>query len=142
MDVLIVFSWCTIKMVLGIGYAVTQNFSLAKAVLVGTAGGMTGVFIFTYFTDLVSRWIRKIRPPKKKKKIFTKRNRFIVKIMSNHGIFGIIVLTPPFLSIPVGTIICSRFSHSRKRIFTLLLISIIIWSVILYYFGELLLSFF
>lgn len=65
---------------------------------------------------------------KKQKKIFTPRNRRIIRIWKKYGLWGVAWLTPIILSIPVGTFIMTRLEKKKKKIVFKLLISIITWS--------------
>ena len=57
-----------------------------------------------------------------RKKVFTKMNIFIVWIKRKIGIYGVTLLAPLFLSIPLGSIICAKFYGHKKRTFPLMLI--------------------
>lgn len=65
----------------------------------------------------------------KQKKIFTKRNRRLVKIWKQYGLAGIAFITPCFISIPVGTVIANALESNRKKIFLYMFISVIFWSI-------------
>lgn len=62
--------------------------------------------------------------PLKKKKIFTRTNKSIVRLKSRFGIFGISLFAPLFLSVPVGTIITAKFYGKDKRTFPLILLGV------------------
>jgi hypothetical protein len=75
---------------------------------------------------------------KKKKNIFTPRNRRIIRIWKKYGLWGVAWLTPILLSIPVGTFIMTRLEKKKKKIVFKLLISIVAWSFTLTSLFELL----
>ncbi|CAN5466339.1 hypothetical protein BH11BAC1_BH11BAC1_20340 [soil metagenome] len=66
-----------------------------------------------------------------KKKVFTTRNRRIIKIWQSYGLVGLAALTPIIFSIPIGTFIMARFESNNKKILWYMLISITCWSLIL-----------
>ena len=66
-----------------------------------------------------------------KKKIFTARNRRIIKIWQGYGLVGLAALTPIVFSIPIGTFIMTRFESNNKKILWYMLISITCWSLLL-----------
>jgi hypothetical protein len=70
-------------------------------------------------------------PTVPKKKIFSKRNRRIVKIWQRYGLIGLAALTPILFSIPIGTFIIMRLEPNRKKIFFYLLVSVTCWSLLL-----------
>ncbi len=63
------------------------------------------------------------------KKVFTKRNRSIVKIWKKYGLYGIAFLTPVILSIPIGTIIANSLVDNRKKIMLYMFVSLLFWSI-------------
>ncbi|MFN5984961.1 MAG: hypothetical protein ACK476_02405 [Fluviicola sp.] len=59
----------------------------------------------------------------KRKKVFTKTNKAIVK-MKRLGIVGICFYAPFFLSVPIGSIISAKFFGKDKRTFPLIVLGI------------------
>ncbi|MFN6077173.1 MAG: hypothetical protein ACK46Y_16565 [Fluviicola sp.] len=59
----------------------------------------------------------------KRKKVFTKTNKAIVK-MKRLGIVGISFYAPFFLSVPIGSIISAKFFGKDKRTFPLIVLGI------------------
>ncbi len=64
-----------------------------------------------------------------KRKVFTKKNRRIVQIWKKYGLMGIAIVTPIFLSIPIGTIIANSLEERKKKILLYMFFSILFWSV-------------
>lgn len=62
----------------------------------------------------------------KRKKVFTKTNKLVVKMKRKLGIYGISMYAPLFLSVPVGSIITAKFYGKDKRTFPLILGGIVI----------------
>ena len=60
----------------------------------------------------------------KKKRNFTKMNKFIVKIKKRLGLYGIAIYAPFFLSIPLGSIITAKFYGKEKKTFFVILFGI------------------
>jgi hypothetical protein len=65
----------------------------------------------------------------KPKKVFTKRNRRLVKIWNQYGLAGIAFITPCIISIPIGTVIANALEPNRKKIFLYMFISVVFWSL-------------
>lgn len=57
----------------------------------------------------------------KRKKVFTRANKLIVWIKRKFGIYGVSLLAPLFLSIPLGSIVCAKFYGQKKRTFPLMM---------------------
>ena len=72
-----------------------------------------------------------IEQDKPRKKIFTRRNRRIVRIWKSYGLIGLAALTPILFSIPIGTFIITRLEHNHKKILLYMFISVSCWSLIL-----------
>lgn len=65
----------------------------------------------------------------RRRKIFTKRNRSIVKIWKKYGLAGIAIVTPVILSIPIGTIIANSLENNKKKILFYMFLSILFWTI-------------
>jgi hypothetical protein len=127
-----------------IGY----GFNYLQTVLLTTVGGIAGLLFFYY----LSRWMMRIyfricpvvvsyfggeearkalqesqcRKPDKKK--FTRKNKTIVNIRKKYGLFGIILLTPVLLSIPIGAFLAQKYYSKKSHILVYLSLSVIMWS--------------
>lgn len=72
----------------------------------------------------------------KTKKKFTRLNKGIVYIKRFMGIYGITLISPLFLSVPIGAIITAKFYGKRKEALPLLLGGLAInsfWLAFVYY---------
>ena len=67
----------------------------------------------------------------RKRKVFTPRNRRIIKLWKKFGLIGIAALTPVLFSIPIGTFIITRLEHNHRKVMIYMFISITIWSLAL-----------
>ncbi|MBI4648512.1 MAG: hypothetical protein HY738_18505 [Bacteroidia bacterium] len=120
-----------------------------ESVIISSSGGIIGVFVFGYLSKfLIICWsyflggtklekailaffkIICFQRKKKKKKIFSWKNKLIVKVKIYYGIIGIAFLTPCLLSIPIGTFIAVRFYPKLLITFTWLIISVIFWAFV------------
>jgi hypothetical protein len=110
------------------------KFSFAETILWTNIGGLIGVYFFAFLSKKIIAWWNRVffkgQPREKDKKIFTRRNRRIVRIKQDYGLIGIAFTTPLLLSIPVGVFLVVRYyRHSRVK-FAYLLASNLFWSVI------------
>lgn len=129
----------SVKFAMTFPLAVFQfKFSFAETVLWTNIGGFIGIYFFAFLSDkLIAWWDKKFGKKKKpavkgesKKKIFTKRNRRIIRIKQRYGLTGIALITPLLLSIPLGTFLMVRYYQRSRFKFASLIASNIIWSVI------------
>lgn len=138
-QILSVFIACALKPgVVGLPMATAMNFSFLWTLLVSGAAGICGSFVFGYLSEeIVGLWdkaMKKFFPNRKKPKTFTKTNRIIVKTKKYFGITGIAILSPLFLSIPLGSFVAIRLFKDRHKTVLYMCISSVAWTVILYFF--------
>lgn len=129
------------------------KFSFIETLIVCSSGGIFGVFVFTYLIDIIwkgldllfnrylmGRITRRVRhlwdklfPNRDKtKKIFSRKNRFIIHAKKNFGLIGIAVVSPVLLSIPLGVFLAVRFFPDKKKIIFWMSASVVFWTVVLY----------
>lgn len=115
------------------------EFPFAETILWTNVGGIVGIYFFAYLSErLLAWWKRAFRrsnrhimeDEQKEKKIFTRKNRRIVRIKQKYGLIGIALITPLLLSIPVGVFLVVRYYNTSKNKFLYLIASNLIWSVI------------
>jgi hypothetical protein len=68
---------------------------------------------------------------KKPKRIFTRRNRFITRMKSNYGFWGVIIATPVILTIPIGAFLANKYYAQRRHTVLFMILSIIGWAGVL-----------
>lgn len=62
----------------------------------------------------------------KRKKVFTRTNKTIVRVKRKFGIWIMALYAPLFLSVPVGSIITAKFYRKEKLTFPIILIGIFV----------------
>ena len=139
-EILITIIFSAVKFAMTFPLAIMQfQFNFMETILWTNMGGIIGIYFFAYLSDkLISWWNRTFRKPgrftlkeaSKEKKIFTKRNRRIVRIKRQYGLIGIALTTPFLLSIPVGTFLVVRYYRTSKTRFLYLIASNLLWSLI------------
>ena len=139
LKILEVGCWAAIKFVVAPFEAERYGFNFRQAFLITTTGGIAGIIAFTFIGDAIAFGWKKIKGIFKKKKageaapkrIFTRNNKFVVRMKMKYGLIGIIITTPTVISIPIGTLMTHRFYRRKFRNVLLLSLSLIIWSLIL-----------
>lgn len=117
------------------------KFSFFETILWMNVGGILGIYFFAYLSEGLNRWIKNLisqrkkkrgiaEKPKKKKRIFTKRNRRIIQIKQKYGLIGIAFITPLLLSIPIGVFLAVRYYPRSRAKYAFLIGSNIAWSFI------------
>jgi hypothetical protein len=111
------------------------------------AGGFAGTFIFMYMSEFLIRMWNKFRPQslkrkRKQRKVFTARNRRIVRIKVKYGLWGVVILNPVLLSIPLGSFLMVKYYGLKMKNMLWLLAGQVAWSLVyvlfLYYIKMLL----
>ena len=107
------------------------GFTYLETIFVTTLGGVVGVFVFFNLgSRIVNFFPNFFKPINTKRKIFTKKNKFYVKLIRNYGLFGIAIFSPILISIPIGSFLAARFFENQKIIaLALMCAAVLIWSV-------------
>lgn len=112
-----------------------SNYLLA--LLSSCTGAVFGSILFTYLFAGILKWWDNLKigmfSSKHPKKIFTKFNRRVIRIKHRFGLIGIAILTPIFLSIPIGAFLAERFYKDKRKVIIYLSISSIAWCFLLYF---------
>lgn len=101
---------------------------IQKTIFLSAGGMMVAVIVTTIFAKTITKFIAKRR--KTKKKIFTKRTRFSVKIWQKLGLFGIALLTPVLFTPIGGTLMALSFKSNVYKMMGYMLISALFWGYV------------
>ena len=114
----------------GVPLASGYGFSYFEVALLTAVGGTIGLLLFIYVAKFLSFCFAKLLGLKRsrKPKTFTFRNRLLVKIKQRWGLYGIAFLTPPLLSIPIGTTIAASMYKDKRKVFVVLFTAVLFWS--------------
>ena len=130
LKILVVISLSGFKFMIAIPLsAFKYDFNFLQTLLFSVIGGIIGVCIFSILSNKINSFF-----PKKKK--LKRKKRGITEIISirtarKYGLIGIAVLTPIFLSIPIGTLLALRFFPEKKKTIPILISSVVAWSLFL-----------
>lgn len=126
---LAIYVTCLFKFVAGPILGSAAGYSILEITIVTVSGMMTSVFFITYLGEWIkANWSVKIT---KKRNVFSKKNRRIVKVWQKFGPIGIAAITPMLLTPIGGTIIMSAFRVEKKIVFTYMFISGLFWALLL-----------
>ncbi len=119
------------------------ELSLIQIYLITVCGALTAFNLTYWLSDFFMtraklRKLKAIRKGKlKKKKAFTRLNKFIVKVkMSKFGLVILSTLGVMFMSIPVGGIVLAKFYGERKWAYLLATTTILTVGLLLAIFDE------
>jgi hypothetical protein len=103
------------------------GYSVLEIILITVTGMMSSVTLFTF----LGLKLKKIYQSKfgRAKKVFSQKSRRIVSIWSKYGEVGIAFLTPIILTPIGGTLILVSFGTKKRKIFSYMFVSALVWSV-------------
>ena len=81
----------------------------------------TGAAIFRFLNDRFSSG-------EKKKKVFTKRNRLLIRVKSSWGLIGLALISPSVISIPLGSLLAARYFRNDPRTLPVFFAAVVFWS--------------
>jgi ABC-type antimicrobial peptide transport system permease subunit len=134
-EITVIF-FCTWKFAATFPLAVyIMRMSFLETIIYTNIGGVIGVLIFVFFSHYLINlytqyWPEKLKRHRKPKRVFNKRNRWLVKIKIHYGLPGIVILTPILLSIPVGSFLVVKYYGRRKINYFWLILGQIAWSFV------------
>jgi hypothetical protein len=138
MKYILVYLISMFKFIGGPAFGAAYDLNLIGIVIMTVLGMMTTVIVISFFGFRLRNWVQK--KYNFKRKIFTKRNRRIVKIWRGYGEFGVSFFTPVLFSPIIGTLLVTTLGGKRNRVFTYMLISAIFWAFALASLSDVLLD--
>ena len=132
-EIVSVFLTSAVKFFAGPILAKSFGFSYIQSILLTSVGGISGVLLFFILgSKLILFFPNYFKSNTKKKKIFTKKNKFYVLLIRDYGMFGIALLSPILISIPIGSFLAARFFDANSvMVRAILCMSVVFWSVTL-----------
>ena len=126
---LIVIAWSMFKFIFGPLSGVTFGLHPLETYVCTIIGMMLTATLLS--NESIRRRILTWLSKRKKKKVFSPRNRRIVKVWKKYGLKGVAFLTPLLLTPPFGTLVAVSFGEKRRKILLYMLISASFWAAIL-----------
>lgn len=147
-----VFLLATVKYVVTFPFALLIGLNLQQTLIAVTLGGIAGFFFFYHLSGFaikrfhhVKSFLRKHLPLSVRLKyrqliawrkgltgerVFSRRNRLIVRLRSKLGLAGIIILSPVVLSIPIGAFLLNKYYSKHKFAMPYMVLSILSWTAV------------
>lgn len=90
------------------------------------------VYYFTpvQFKVRFEMWLMRQRTKRLYAKKFTQRNKLIIRIRKLYGMWGLVILSPVILSIPVGALLGNKYFKHNNHFIPYMILSIILWGII------------
>ena len=117
------------------------------------AGGILGFLFYYYFFGFVFKelkllwpnvynftpvlfkvrfemWVIRQKELKLTARKFTRKNKFIVRLRARYGMWGLVILSPVILSIPVGGLLGNKYFRHNHHFMRYMVLSIIVWGIV------------
>jgi len=110
-----------------------SGYSFLQTVLITTGGGAFGVFVFFYSGRFIFAYItaRFARRKGVKRKTFTRRNRLLIRVKNSYGLYGLALVSPCLISIPIGCFLAAKYFRHDRRTIPVFLLAVVFWSLVL-----------
>lgn len=135
LEIMLVVASGMVKILFTPWVAFSLGGKFGGAVLWTFVGGCSG----TLFFYRISAWLierARLRAVRKQlrsgipARVFTRFNKYVVRVKRMHGLLGIAAVLP-FISIPVGSVLAAKYFRHDRRTIPALLGSVAVWSVVL-----------
>jgi hypothetical protein len=134
-------------------YSFGLNLNEWETIFFMEAGGILGFLFYYYFFGFLFKklklvwpvvyyftpvqfkvrfemWLQRRRINRINAKKFTKRNKIIVRMRKLYGIWGLVILSPVILSIPVGALLGNKYFKHNHHFIPYMILSIVIWGIL------------
>lgn len=90
------------------------------------------VYYFTpvQFKVRFEMWLDGQRTKRLNARKFTKTNKIIIQIRKLYGMWGIVILSPVILSIPVGALLGNKYFKHNHHFIPYMILSIVVWGIV------------
>lgn len=147
-----VFLLASVKYVVTFPFAVLIGLNFIQTLIAVTLGGIAGFFFFYHLSGHAIKQIHHLKTFLRKhtphsirlrfrqlmswrknvtgERVFCKRNRMIARFRAKFGLFGIVVLSPVILSIPIGAFLLNKYYSNHKMAKPYMVLSIVSWTAV------------
>lgn len=122
------------KILMAPGAILAAGYGRFTTILIAFIGASIGSLFFLKLGGVIFAWMEKKFPPKKKK-VFTRKNRFIVNFKRKFGVIGLALIIP-IISIPASAIISAKYFGDDPKTIPSFIASSALWAILLTFFSE------
>ena len=117
------------KMLFGVPLSLAAGYGILETLFLASLGGIIGVVVFTFFSQWLIQTVDRVTFFKRKSKVFSKRNRMIIRVRQRFGLMGLAFIAPN-LTIPIGTFVLVKYFKNRRKIILYESLSVIFWAAV------------
>jgi len=153
LKLLSVFLIASIKYFWATPYSFGLKLNAWETIVVMETGGILGFLFFYFFFGFLFKelkilwpvvyrftpvlfkvrfemWLKRHRVRRIYAKKFTSMNKIIVRMRKRYGMWGLVILSPIILSIPVGALLGNKYFRHNHHFIPYMILSILIWGVV------------
>lgn len=131
-EILVVMALTTTKYLSGIIAGLYNEWSFPVFYLTTVMGGMIGVIAYDLLLLEVLAAYRKWKGIDATRPRVNKKTRRLVMIRKKLGLVGIVILTPVFLQVPIGTILAGSIEPSTRKVALYMFVCFSLYSIVFY----------
>lgn len=113
---------------------IAYDLPIFLVIILTACGMMTTVYLLTFFGDSMRAFLSRFR--RRKRRTFSKTNRWFVKIWRRFGLKGVCFLTPLILTPPGGGLLINIVSGEKTEIIKWMWVSALFWSTVLCFLAK------
>lgn len=146
-----VYLLATVKYFLTFPYAMLIGLNFVETMVLVTVGGVSGFYFFYYFSGHMIRFYHQHhetifsalkhyirvdlchlmeRKQQSRHIKINRTTRLLVKLRHKYGFWGIIIMTPSLLSIPIGAFLLKKYYAGKKNTVAYMMLSILGWALL------------
>ncbi|WP_163709962.1 hypothetical protein [Mangrovibacterium lignilyticum] len=146
-----VYLLATVKYFLTFPYSMLIGLNFLQTLITVTIGGITGFYFFYYLSGYLIRFYQNHHGTvlcalknytridlchliNKNPAVVTvkvnRKMRLIVKLRAKYGFWGIIIMTPSLLSMPIGAFLLNKYYSRQKNTVAYMTLSILGWALL------------
>ncbi len=131
-QILVILGLSATKFLMGVMMAIVFGLPLWLAFLLTVLGGLLGVLIFGGLGETILYGLGFLKKPDSDKLRINKNIRRIVRIRRKFGLWGIALLTPVILTVPVGAMVGVLIEPRLRVLLSYMAVAFVVWSGLLF----------
>ncbi len=105
-----------------------ETWTWAETILIVSTGAALWAFVFFHFGEFIFNWLS--HHLNSKRRIFTRRNRWFVRIKKRWGLKGLLLISG-VISVPIASVLCAKLYRHNSTALPKLIIAFFAWTVVL-----------
>ena len=153
LKLLSVFLIASIKYFWATPYSFGMKLNEWETIFFIETGGILGFLFFYYFFGFLFKelkllwpyvynftpilfkvrfemWVKRQKIRRINAKKFTKKNKMIVQMRKRYGMWGLVILSPIILSIPLGALLGNKYFRHNHHFIPYMILSIVVWGIV------------